>query len=295
MHTMSLMVITLNRKDKLKRCLESLQRITYPHREILVLDNGSSDGSAGMVRSEFPGVTLIEEPENIGAGSGRNKLAAHAKGNILVFMDDDEHITDPQIGHHIASYFEDAHHKKVVVFSILDAEGNLFKNYIPRFDKKEQQEDSPCACLLAGGFAIRKSFFEETGGFWPMLDPYGYEDRELGFRLLAAGAEMVWSRQITIHHDKEEDPNFNATWARYMLPHLSWVAIRHLPWRYVLSYVVHSWPYFALQSLRRGLIWPYAQSIAHFFCGLPTVLRSRKTLSKDVIRYCQMHSGRLRY
>ncbi len=294
----SFLVITLNRSDKLRRCLTSLQAMTYAHKEIWVLNNGSTDNTADMLVSDFghSDIHVVNVPENIGAGSGRNMLARHAAGDVCVFMDDDTYSDDPNMGDKIASYFSGASSEKtVVVFSILDETGALFTNYIPRFDKTPQAEDTPCTCLMAGGFAIRKQFFDQTGGFWPRLDPYGYEDRELGFRLLAQGAQMLWSRHIAIHHDKEEDPNVNPRWMHCMLPHHGWVAIRHLPWRYVLSYLAHGWPYFGLKAIRYGLMGAYLRSVWIFFRHLPEVLRERRVLPGAVLRQCKAHSGRLRY
>lgn len=50
----SYIIITMNRQDELKICLSSLREQDYPHRQTIVVDNGSSDGTVEMIREQFP-------------------------------------------------------------------------------------------------------------------------------------------------------------------------------------------------------------------------------------------------
>jgi len=59
-------------------CLESMRRLEYPAYEVLVVDNGSSDGSPAAIRERFPDVTLIETGENLGFAGGNNVGIRHA-------------------------------------------------------------------------------------------------------------------------------------------------------------------------------------------------------------------------
>src|SRR4051794_38887941 len=66
----SIGILTYNRKDELRRTLDVLHRaVIYPKYEIIVIDNGSSDGTCQMVKSEFPLVRLHEVGENLGVAS----------------------------------------------------------------------------------------------------------------------------------------------------------------------------------------------------------------------------------
>jgi len=53
-------------------CLESLQRLTYPNYQVIVVDNGSTDDSVGRIRRAYPNVVLIETDENLGYAGGNN-------------------------------------------------------------------------------------------------------------------------------------------------------------------------------------------------------------------------------
>ena len=83
---MSVSIVSYNTRDLLRDCLNALvarEKEGEAALEIIVADNGSSDGSVEMVRDEFPHVTLVETGGNIGYGRGNNRgLATHTAGTI---------------------------------------------------------------------------------------------------------------------------------------------------------------------------------------------------------------------
>ena len=58
-------VLTWNDKENVLECLESMSHLTYPNLEIVVSDNGSTDGSIQAIKQNFPDVTLLENGENL--------------------------------------------------------------------------------------------------------------------------------------------------------------------------------------------------------------------------------------
>lgn len=294
---LSFIIITHNRCEKLRRCLTSLlsQQAIGEH-EVLVLDNGSSDGTAAMLSREFASIQCIISGDNLGVGGGRNRAAQQARGQWLVFIDDDAYFPHAQAALALEGYCRKAGADDAAFnMAILAPDGALFRAYLPRFDKTPPEDGAHCACLMSGACALRAEVFRELGGFWPLLNPYGFEDRDLIFRLLAAGYHARYARRAALVHDKAEDVQLNPRWAAYMMPHHSWVALRHLPRRYVLSYALHGWPYFAYKALRakqgRALLRGFARFIRH----LPEVLRLRRPLSPQMLAHCRRFSARLRY
>lgn len=86
----SIVIPTLNRKNDLRDCLNSLRNLDYPKSlyEIIVVDNGSSDGTKELVGCEFREVKLIMEQRR-GTSFARNAGVRYSIGSIIAFIDDD--------------------------------------------------------------------------------------------------------------------------------------------------------------------------------------------------------------
>lgn len=89
-HQVSVLVVNWNTRDHLARCLISLRDAEEADQlEVIVVDNGSSDGSAEMVRSEFDGVTLIANDNNIGFTAATNQAYEQAGGDTVLMLNSD--------------------------------------------------------------------------------------------------------------------------------------------------------------------------------------------------------------
>ncbi|PIP05972.1 MAG: glycosyl transferase, partial [Syntrophobacterales bacterium CG23_combo_of_CG06-09_8_20_14_all_48_27] len=86
----SIVIVNWNTKDLLQNCLASIYKtvrgITY---EIIVIDNGSSDGSVEMLREKFPGVKVIENRENRGFGAANNQGFRVMTGRYALLLNTD--------------------------------------------------------------------------------------------------------------------------------------------------------------------------------------------------------------
>jgi len=92
---LSIIIISYNTKDYLKKCLtsvdEDLSQSTIKA-EIIVVDNDSQDNSVKMVETKFPKVKLIKSKTNLGFGKANNLGAAKAKGKYLLFLNSDTQV-----------------------------------------------------------------------------------------------------------------------------------------------------------------------------------------------------------
>jgi GT2 family glycosyltransferase len=86
----TVVVVNYNTADQLPGCLAAVQALDYPGAvEIIVVDNASADGSAAVVRAQFPQVRLIASPTNLGFGGGANLGWAEARGDLLAVLNPD--------------------------------------------------------------------------------------------------------------------------------------------------------------------------------------------------------------
>ena len=87
--TVTVVIPTYNRKGLLPRALTSVARQTRPPDEVIVVDDGSTDDTEGLVRREFPDVRYLQQ-ENRGVAAARNRGIREAKGEWLAFLDSDD-------------------------------------------------------------------------------------------------------------------------------------------------------------------------------------------------------------
>jgi hypothetical protein len=122
----SVIIVSWNVRKLLKACLASIEpyrQVNYPAIEIIVVDGGSKDGSAEMVRQEFPGVKLIARTENVGFPKGNNIGLKQAQGDYLLFLNPDTEV----IGHAMstmASFLKENPNVGVVGPRLLNPDGS---------------------------------------------------------------------------------------------------------------------------------------------------------------------------
>jgi len=121
----SIIIVSWNTKDKLNDCLISIYRqapkLTY---EVIVVDNASGDGSAEMVKREFPEAILLQNDENRGFAAANNIGMAVAQGRYVLLLNSDTIVLDNAIGQAIS--FADLHPESAVVgCKVLNPDGTL--------------------------------------------------------------------------------------------------------------------------------------------------------------------------
>jgi glycosyltransferase involved in cell wall biosynthesis len=103
----SVVIVTKNRKDDLRRAIASATRQTELV-EIIIIDDGSSDGTADMVTSEFPQVRLEQAAVSLGYIAQRNRGASICSGDIIFSIDDDaEFSTASVVGQTLQAFSHD--------------------------------------------------------------------------------------------------------------------------------------------------------------------------------------------
>ncbi|MCW5943364.1 MAG: glycosyltransferase family 2 protein [Fimbriimonadaceae bacterium] len=90
---LSVLVVNWNTRELLRACLASLlAHPSAPDDEVVVVDNASTDGSAEMVRTEFPTVRFVASPVNLGYAAGNNRAFSEANGHCLLTLNPDTEV-----------------------------------------------------------------------------------------------------------------------------------------------------------------------------------------------------------
>ena len=85
----SIILVNWNGRRFLKRCLQSLERVTYTPREIILVDNASTDGSVEWVSEKYSNIRIVRNHENLGFAGGHDAGVAVARGKYILLLNVD--------------------------------------------------------------------------------------------------------------------------------------------------------------------------------------------------------------
>lgn len=190
---LSVVVPTFERPDDLERCLESLdpsRQTIKEDFEVLVSDDSNSSESRRLVKNKFPRIAWEEGKRNGPAGN-RNAGVARAKGEWIVFMDDDC-FAEPQYLEAYSNAIRE--HPETEVF-----EGRIFPDRPRRTWAEGCPTNEKGGMLWTSNLCIRKALFEKLGGLDERFR-VAFEDVDLAYRLKQQGIESLFIPQASVCH-----------------------------------------------------------------------------------------------
>jgi len=225
---LSVIVPVRNGGDAFRRCLAALANADFSDRELIVVDDGSTDDSAALARQV--GATVLHTSGACGPGVARNLGVRVACGEVLLFIDADCEVRRDTLSRMAAIFRETP--EVAAAFGSYDADP-LAEGVVSRFKNLHhhyihQQGSEEAFTFWAGCGAIRRAVFLAHGGFDEALYPRpSIEDIELGYRIVAAGGRIRLAKDVQVKHLKR--------W-RLVSMVLSDVRDRGIPWtRLILS------------------------------------------------------------
>ena len=200
--SLSVVIPVHNGGEKFKRCLASLKESLRPPDEIIVVVDGDTDES-WLFAQEFA-TRVFRFPSPRGPGRARNFGAAHAQGEVLLFIDADVMVS-PQAIDMVISAFDDEPQLDALFGSYDDepSEPNFlsqYRNLLHHFVHQHGREDASTFWGACG--AIRRDVFLSIGGFDERYARPSIEDIELGYRLKKSGSRIKLYKSIQVKHLK---------------------------------------------------------------------------------------------
>lgn len=203
----SIIVPTYERRDLVCETVRSLAELEYDGDvEVVVVVDGSTDGTAAALANlqcPFP-LSLIEQP-NQGAAHARNRGAAAARGEILLFLDDDMLCAPNLLEQHARLYREGADAITGEITPHHELPDGLHPSDLPMFAPSGGNAPASAFDIFTGQLSVTRRVFEELGGFdesFTASGGYGNEDLDFGARLLARYNVRINPAAITMHRDQ---------------------------------------------------------------------------------------------
>ena len=291
----SYLVICFNRKDDVRECVDSILEQDYPALEVVIVDNDSTDGTEEMFRETYddPRVRYFRMPENLGVSGGRNVSLEKADGDILVTIDDDAKLVDPDTTHRIVERFAQDASLGAIAFRIEDYyTGEIQSMFFPTKDKsRNPDEPFETTWFIGAGHAITREVYE-TIGHYRDYRPYGSEEFDLALRVIDNGFTIVYEPSIRVRHKEAKAARLPPTRLFALrLKHRIKAAVLNLPWTSVLSFFVVRSATTLIKS--RGNIFALLQAYWWILRDFPSGLGERKPIGKAAIRRLKTLNGPL--
>jgi GT2 family glycosyltransferase len=258
------------------RCLESLGAITYPSAQVLLVDNGSDDGTEQAIAEQSPDVRGLRNPENVGAAKGRNQAIDYATSQLafayMLFLDNDTvvtpgfleplveaHGTDESVG--LAS----AKLHRLLEPGVIDDGGGCRVSFYTgstqrrgsgevdrgQYDRPAEPDCVPnTGCLL-----VSRDVIESCEGFDTGLDPFGFEDLDFSLRAMKQGYAFRFVPESLVHHKGNMTGfgGYTAEYAKLKGRNLRQFLARHAtPWQRLCFHALL--PLLALRTIAREVL-----------------------------------------
>jgi len=291
---LSVVVLSHQRVDLLRRTLRSVFAQRGLEFEVVVVDNASSDGSPEMVKREFPGARLIALERNV-AIEGRNIGFRAAQGAIVLSLDNDVELPDPELLLRLDARFARSPALGALTLKITETEtGSDYAaahwwHPLPRlaFQDREFQTDH----LNEAAVAFRSEALRQGGYYYESLF-WGGEEWDLSLAMLDAGWELRYHPEPVLHLaprgllNHRSDPRH-----ALLIRNRCWIALRRLPPEAALAFTLPRLVLWGLRALRHRYLGDYLRGIGGLLAVLPTALRERRAISRAAYRRVRAIQG----
>jgi len=210
----SVIILNYNGGSLTRRCVTSVLTDPYPNKEVIVVDNASTDGSLGALDDYVSKgrIAVVRNEANLHFARGNNRGAAAASGELLLFLNNDTEIEPDVIEHMVVRFRAEpslGSAQPLVLFlperHLLNSAGAVldtlaFHEILGLAQPRSGYTPSEHTSYAVGAAVmIRRELFERAGGFDPLLGFY-YTDADLSWKVWLAGYTVAVVPDAVVYH-----------------------------------------------------------------------------------------------
>ena len=194
----SAVILTMgDRPEALKDSINSIRMQEDIDVEVIVVWNGISPDQS--IDAEIH----IHSDVNVGIPSGRNLGASKASGDLILFLDDDARLLDPELLDKVQETFDADKSIAITSLRIIDEDGLTARRHIPRLGSKSGAISGEATSFLGGACVVRKLAWNQVNGYSGDLF-YSMEETDLSWRILNAGWKIFYAADLLVAHPRTE-------------------------------------------------------------------------------------------
>jgi len=283
----SVLIVTWNRRADVLETIRSIYAQAYRNFEIIVVDNGSTDGTVDAIRQSYPEVKLIALDRNVGISAGRNVGIAAAQGDIIFCLDSDASLAHDTLAN-LVHKFQTESEVGVINSKIVNAytkrlDGGPGWVYSER-SKLDQDSEFLSWSFSEGGAAIRREVFDQVGPFWEFLF-FGCEGQELSLRVWDAGYKVLYYPKSIVYHRESPHSRIADERREYLFFRNSLcIYLVRYPWWMLIWYVPLKVAAVLIRGARRGYLRSVLRALLSVMRQFPTLWKQRRPISDKTAR-----------
>jgi len=290
----SIIILNYNGKSFLENCINSIIQNTPEKHEIIIVDNNSPDNSGKLFLEKYPSCKFILNEKNVGVPEGLNIGIENAKGEFLVFLNNDLIVNDGWLKAFHSAYSKFGYglyqpkSLKMENTKQIDGVGNMINLFgfgfsrgkgepdIGKYDKEiEEISYASGTCMF-----LPKKIIDEIGKFDKILFAY-HEEVDLGWRARLFGYRSYYVPQSLIHHFGSA----NWGWSKkkfYLLERNRWIVllknystktvVKLLPSLFIIEIILLGF------FIKKGLIKEKIHSYISILMSLEHIIKNRKII-----------------
>lgn len=294
MKKISIIIITYNRIEELKETIDNVlsDGINYIY-ELIIVDNASCDGTYDYGHQLSKQNTIIKYfrlDDNLGVAGGRNYAIKRAKGDILVFLDDDAVWKTHNNLSKIVEKFEEQNNLGVIAFKITNYYTKQIRTEEFPFVNKKLNPDIEryTSTYIGAGHAIKREVFEECG-LYPDDFFYGGEELDLSYRIIGKKYNILYCPHIEVLH-KQVQKGRMSNKAKWIQVYRNRLISSYTNLRMLNRIVIGTIWFFKIMVKSRNIKVPFV-ALKRYFSERGKY--SISVLDDSAYRYLKKNSGRL--
>jgi len=301
----SILIVNWNGLDYLKNCLLTIAKIDYSNYEIVIFDNGSTDGSVEFAREYYPHAKLIENNSNIGFVGGNNEGYKYCRGEYILFLNNDtlveKDFLDALVAKIESSDKIGGVQPKLLKFDqeTIDGAGSYLTNYgflyhygYREKDGQKFKQGKKIFSVKGAAMMFKREVLEKVGLFDPDYFAY-FEETDLCWRVWLAGYEIFYVPASVVYHKAggttENDMDFvNSLICFHSFKNRISSLIKNLSWfNFIIIFPVHIFIciFVSFDLLYKGMsrnffaVW---RAMGWNILNIGKTLRKRKIVQKEI-------------
>ncbi|CAN5191777.1 glycosyltransferase family 2 protein [soil metagenome] len=304
--TVSIIIVTYNGYAYINRCVQSIVDNPYKEKQIIIVDNGSTDGTVKLLKSKYSNINIIALPKNIGPSAARNEGIKQATGEYVMFLDNDTQIHKNTITEALKIFEQNKNLGLIqckLLFThdptLLDCTGEYvgqwgFLVHRTEVGQNDDNATKPETVFSAksAGMIIRGKTLDEIGGFDPDYFIY-LEETDLAWRAWHHGYKALYVPKSIVYHESgtssiilsKKAHDYNGKFhgcKNYILTLIKNLELKNLV--KILPIHIILWVGLAYYSLLQGKIQPWIwihQAIWWNIWHIHSTLRKRMQVQKN--------------